>query len=73
MTKPKSPFTNWVEVKWFLSGMPTVSYSGGFFSGWTGLKSFDFGSAYAIKDNTFENCGLLGKAKEICPQTICIY
>ena len=57
MVKPSSPFVNCVEVKWFLEGMPTVSYNGGFFKGWTGLKSFDFGNATAINDNTFEGCG----------------
>ena len=57
MTAPSSPFVNCIEVKWFLAGMPTVSYSGGFFKGWTGLKYFDFGNATAIADNTFENCG----------------
>ena len=57
MKKPSSPFVNCVEVKWFLSGMPTVSYEGSFFKGWTGLKSFDFGNATAIADNTFEGCG----------------
>ncbi len=57
MTKPSSPFVNCVEVKWFLSGMPTVSYDGSFFKGWTGLKSFDFGNATAISDNTFQGCG----------------
>ena len=58
MTKPLSPFVNCVEVKWFLDGFPTVSYNGSFFKGWTGLKSFDFGNATAIADNTFEGCGL---------------
>lgn len=57
MTKPSSPFVNCVEVKWFLEGMPTVSYNGSFFQNWTGLKSFDFGNATAINDNTFQNCG----------------
>lgn len=57
MTKPSSPFTNCVEVKWFLAGMPTVSYNSAFFQGWTGLKSFDFGNATAIADNTFQDCG----------------
>ena len=57
MQKPSSPFVNCVEVKWFLAGMPTVSYNGAFFKGWTGLKSFDFGNATAINDNTFEGCG----------------
>ena len=57
MTKPTSPFTNCVEVKWFLSGMPTVSYNGSFFNGWSSLKSFDFGNATAIADNTFQGCG----------------
>ena len=57
MTKPSKPFVNCVEVKWFLAGFPTVSYNGGFFSGWTGLKYFDFGNATAINDNTFENTG----------------
>ncbi|MBR2024466.1 MAG: leucine-rich repeat domain-containing protein [Clostridia bacterium] len=57
MTKPSSPLTNCVEVKWFLAGMPTVSYDGSFFQGWTSLKSFDFGNATAIADNTFQNCG----------------
>ena len=46
-----------VEVKWFLEGMPCVSYGGAFFKGWTGLKSFDFGNATAVNDNTFESCG----------------
>lgn len=58
MTKPSSPFINCVEVKWFLSGFPTISYSKAFFSGWTGLKYIDFGNATAIADNTFEGCGL---------------
>lgn len=58
MKKPSSPFVNCVEVKWFLEGFPTVSYEGQFFKGWTGLKSFDFGNATAIQDNTFEGCGL---------------
>ena len=58
MAKPSSPFVNCVEVKWFLAGMPTVSYNGSFFQNWTGLKSFDFGNATAIADNTFEGCGL---------------
>lgn len=57
MKKPSSPFVNCVEVKWFLAGMPTVSYESSFFKGWTGLKSFDFGNATAINDNTFEGCG----------------
>ncbi|MBQ7761555.1 MAG: leucine-rich repeat protein [Clostridia bacterium] len=57
MVKPSSPFVNCVEVKWFLEGMPTVSYNGSFFQGWTGLKSFDFGNATAISDNTFQGCG----------------
>ena len=57
MKKPSSPFVNCVEVKWFLAGMPTVSYEGAFFKGWTGLKSFDFGNATAINDNTFEGAG----------------
>ena len=57
MVKPSSPFTNCTEVKWFLAGMPSVSYNGSFFKGWTGLKSFDFGNATAIADNTFEGCG----------------
>ncbi|MBQ7225662.1 MAG: leucine-rich repeat domain-containing protein, partial [Clostridia bacterium] len=57
MQKPSSPFVNCTEVKWFLAGMPTVSYNGAFFKGWTGLKYFDFGNATAIADNTFENCG----------------
>ena len=57
MQKPSSPFVNCIEVKWFLAGMPTVSYNGGFFKGWTGLKHFDFGNATAVADNTFENCG----------------
>lgn len=58
MKKPASPFVNCVEVKWFLEGFPTVSYENQFFKGWTGLKSFDFGNATAINDNTFEGCGL---------------
>lgn len=58
MVKPSSPFVNCVEVKWFLAGMPTVSYNGAFFKGWTSLKYFDFGNATAIADNTFEGCGL---------------
>lgn len=58
MKKPASPFVNCVEVKWFLEGFPTVSYGSQFFKGWTGLKSFDFGNATAINDNTFEGCGL---------------
>ena len=58
MVKPSSPFTNCTEVKWFLAGMPSVSYNGSFFKGWTGLKSFDFGNATQIADNTFEGCGL---------------
>ncbi len=58
MKKPASPFVNCVEVKWFLEGFPTVSYESQFFKGWTGLKSFDFGNATAINDNTFEGCGL---------------
>ena len=58
MKKPNDPFVNCVEVKWFLSGFPTVSYEGAFFKGWTGLKTFDFGNATAIADNTFEGCGL---------------
>ena len=58
MVKPSSPFVNCVEVKWFLAGMPKISYEGSFFKGWTGLKSFDFGNATAIADNTFEGCGL---------------
>lgn len=58
MTAPSSPFVNCVEVKWFLAGMPSVSYNGSFFKGWTGLKSFDFGNATSIADNTFEGCGL---------------
>ncbi len=57
MVKPSDPFTNCVEVKWFLEGMPTVSYNGSFFQNWTGLKYFDFGNATAINDNTFQNCG----------------
>ena len=57
MTAPSSPFVNCTEVKWFLAGMPTVSYNGGFFKGWSGLKYFDFGNATAINDNTFEGCG----------------
>ncbi|MBO5357061.1 MAG: leucine-rich repeat domain-containing protein [Clostridia bacterium] len=57
MTKPSAPFVNCEEVKWFLEGFPTVSYSGGLFKGWTGLKHFDFGNATAINDNTFENAG----------------
>lgn len=57
MVKPSSPFVNCVEVKWFLAGMPTVSYSGEFFKGWSGLKYFDFGNATAINNNTFEGCG----------------
>ncbi len=57
MTPPSSPFTKCVEVKWFVNCMPTVSYGGKFFKDWTGLKSFDFGSATAINDNTFEGCG----------------
>lgn len=57
MTKPSSPFVNCVEVKWFLDGMPTVSYGGAFFKDWTGLKSFDFGNATSVNDNTFQNTG----------------
>ena len=57
MKKPSSPFVNCVEVKWFLAGMPTVSYEGAFFKDWTGLKFFDFGNATGINDNTFEGCG----------------
>ena len=57
MKKPSSPFVNCEEVKWFLVGMPTVSYEGAFFKGWTGLESFDFGNATAINDNTFEGAG----------------
>ena len=57
MTKPSSAFTNCVEVKWFLEGMPCVSYGGQFFKGWTGLKYFDFGNATSVNDNTFESCG----------------
>ncbi len=57
MKKPSSPFVNCEEVKWFLAGMPTVSYEGAFFKGWTGLESFDFGNATAINDNTFEGAG----------------
>ena len=57
MKKPSSPFVNCEEVKWFLAGMPTVSYEGAFFKGWTGLKFFDFGNATGINDNTFEGCG----------------
>ena len=59
MTKPSQPFVNCVEVKWFLEGFPVVSYNGGFFQGWTGLKYFDFGNATTINDNTFENTGFL--------------
>lgn len=57
MTNPPSPFVSCVEVKWFLAGFPNVSYGGQFFKGWTGLKSFDFGNATGINDNTFEGCG----------------
>ena len=57
MTKPSTPFVDCVEVKWFLEGMSCVSYDGAFFYGWAGLKSFDFGNATAIADNTFQGCG----------------
>ncbi len=57
MTKPSSPFVNCVEVKWFVDCMPSISYGSQFFKGWTGLKSFDFGNATAISDNTFEGAG----------------
>ena len=67
MKEPSSPFVNCIEVKWFLAGMPTVSYNGGFFKGWTGLKYFNFGNATAVADNTFENCGF---EELVIPSTI---
>ena len=58
MMRATDPYVNCTEVKWFLAGMPTISYNSQFtFKDWTGLKSFDFGNATAIGDNVFENTG----------------
>ncbi len=58
MARATEPFVNCVEVKWFLEGMPTISYNSAFtFKDWTGLKYFDFGNATAIGDNVFQNTG----------------
>ena len=67
MVKPSTPFTSCEEVKWFLAGMPTISYNGAFFQGWTNLKYFDFGNATAVADNTFEGCGF---EELVIPSTI---
>ena len=58
MVRATDPFVNCTEVKWFLEGMPSISYNSAFtFKDWTGLKTFDFGNATAIADNVFENTG----------------
>ena len=49
------PWSNCQEVKWFATGCTEIPSK--LFRNWTGLKSFDFGCATIIGDNSFENTG----------------
>lgn len=58
MNVPTTPFTKLTEVKWFVQDKSMDnSVTSGLFNGATSLKSFDFGCATAIGDNTFQNTG----------------
>ena len=68
MVKPKAPFVNCTEVKWFTQeGAMDYTTPSSMFNGWTGLKSFDFGNLKKIGDNSFENCGF---EELVIPSTI---
>lgn len=58
MVKPKSPFINCTEVKWFTQeNAMDYTIPSTIFYGWSNLKSFDFGNLKKIGDNSFEGCG----------------
>ncbi|MBO4983419.1 MAG: leucine-rich repeat domain-containing protein [Clostridia bacterium] len=68
MVKPKAPYVNCTEVKWFTQegAMDYVTPSS-LFNGWSSLKSFDFGNLKKLGDNSFEGCGF---EELVIPSTI---
>ena len=68
MVKPKAPFVNCTEVKWFTQeGAMDYATPSALFNGWSSLKSFDFGNLKKLGDNSFEGCGF---EELVIPSTI---
>ena len=57
ISKPSEPFTSCEEFKWPSAQGSCKTISTVMFSGWTSLKSFDFGCATSINDKAFYGCG----------------